>query len=183
MIGRSFIECSMPLTKKQVTTPSSGSYRVLSTINLNTQESGRSSQHTRRWESPPSEQVLTESAPSNVVYCAFESAPQPKVRPGLKRISELIGAVESTEAGRARMVNARRAIGRRYYSNATSIIARYRLQAGLSQKQLAEAINTSQSHIARIESGRDLQVQTLAKIADALGVDRGELASEVARTI
>jgi len=49
----------------------------------------------------------------------------------------------------------------------------YRLQNGLTQKQLAEKIGTSQSAIARIESfdyGR-VTLSTLQRIADALNLD------------
>lgn len=44
-------------------------------------------------------------------------------------------------------------------------LAHLRLRCGLSQKQLADAIGTSQPHIARIESGRD---NVLLKTANAL---------------
>lgn len=49
----------------------------------------------------------------------------------------------------------------------------YRVQNGLTQKQLAEKVGTSQSAIARIESfeyGR-LTLSTLQRIANALNLD------------
>jgi ribosome-binding protein aMBF1 (putative translation factor) len=46
-----------------------------------------------------------------------------------------------------------------------------RLAAGLSQKQLADRIGTSQSAVARMESGTYRpRVETLLKLADALHV-------------
>lgn len=44
-----------------------------------------------------------------------------------------------------------------------------RKQAGLSQRQLADASHVPQSTIARIESGANTSIETLAKIAHALG--------------
>jgi transcriptional regulator with XRE-family HTH domain len=47
-----------------------------------------------------------------------------------------------------------------------------RKQARLAQWQLAQLIGTDQAHISRIERGErpDMSVQTLEKLADALGV-------------
>jgi DNA-binding XRE family transcriptional regulator len=51
-------------------------------------------------------------------------------------------------------------------------IAKAREKAHLTQKQLAEAIGTTQSAVARIERGaQNLTLQTLSKIADALHAD------------
>ena len=51
-------------------------------------------------------------------------------------------------------------------------IRRMRLEQGWSQAKLAAKIGTTQSHIARSESGRsDVQMVTLKKIAKALKVD------------
>lgn len=45
-----------------------------------------------------------------------------------------------------------------------------RVQAGLTQEELAERMDTSQSAIARLESGRSKpSTQTLAKLAAATG--------------
>lgn len=76
---------------------------------------------------------------------------------------------------------ARQNIGKQYPSD--SPIARARLQRGWSQQRLAEELGTSQSHIARMESGRDVMVHTLARIAKALGTDPGQLAAEVVKKV
>jgi len=48
--------------------------------------------------------------------------------------------------------------------------ARARARAGLSQAELAERMNTSQSAIARLESGRSRpSTRTLRKLAEATG--------------
>jgi transcriptional regulator with XRE-family HTH domain len=47
-----------------------------------------------------------------------------------------------------------------------------RRDAGLSQRQLAERIGTTQSAIARLEAGRtEPKIATLTRLADALGCD------------
>jgi len=55
------------------------------------------------------------------------------------------------------------------YALARAIIAA-RTQAGLSQEQLARRMNTQQSFIARLESGRALpSIRTMQKLAEATG--------------
>ncbi|KUO66181.1 MAG: XRE family transcriptional regulator [Gracilibacter sp. BRH_c7a] len=49
-------------------------------------------------------------------------------------------------------------------------IIRPRLEQGLSQKELADKINTKQSAISRLESGEyNPSIELLAKVANALG--------------
>lgn len=55
-------------------------------------------------------------------------------------------------------------------------LAKLRLQKGWSQKQLAQAVGTSQPHIARIENGRDnVLLSTANELARALGVTLNEV--------
>ena len=56
-------------------------------------------------------------------------------------------------------------------------ISRARVKAGLSQRELARAIGTTQSVVSRIErGGQNLTIRTLRKIAEALdGALRVEL--------
>jgi transcriptional regulator with XRE-family HTH domain len=55
------------------------------------------------------------------------------------------------------------------YALARAIIAA-RTAAGLSQEQLAKRMNTQQSFIARLESGRSLpSMRTMQKLAEATG--------------
>ncbi|CAM2164870.1 hypothetical protein PSAC2689_130054 [Paraburkholderia sacchari] len=50
-------------------------------------------------------------------------------------------------------------------------IAAARLRMGLSQARLAEAIGTSQPHIAKIEAGKvQIQFATAVQLADALNL-------------
>ena len=55
------------------------------------------------------------------------------------------------------------------YTLASKVI-RARLEAGLTQKELAEKIGTHQSNISRLESGKCTPTfQLLAKVAEATG--------------
>lgn len=131
-----------------------------------------------------SNETLPESAPSNIVFYLFEGPPIQKTRPGFKRIGQLIAELEATPDGSQQLTEARQTIAREYYSSSDSPITRLRLQRGWSQKRLADAIGTSQSHVARMESGREnFTIHTLAKVADALGADRSELAADLIRQL
>ena len=53
-----------------------------------------------------------------------------------------------------------------------SALIRLRLAKGLTQKQLAELLNTKQESIARLESGGSLpSLSTVKKVADALDAE------------
>lgn len=55
-----------------------------------------------------------------------------------------------------------------------------RLKAGLSQSQLAALMQTSQPHIARIESGRDsITFDTFCKLSECLKVDYSILVAAI----
>lgn len=55
-------------------------------------------------------------------------------------------------------------------------LAKLRLRRGMSQTQLAQILKTSQSHIAKIESGTvKLYWQTATKLADALDISLDRL--------
>jgi len=65
----------------------------------------------------------------------------------------------------------RQEIAKEYYSGENSIRA-LRLKAGISQKELAEMIETKQPAIARYESGQTLpSLPTIDKLSVALGVE------------
>lgn len=63
-----------------------------------------------------------------------------------------------------------------YYSHEGETLRTARLRKGLSQVQLSAILQTSQSQVAKIESGKvDLQHSTLLKLSAALGVDANTL--------
>lgn len=73
------------------------------------------------------------------------------------------------------IASARKWAAGEFYGSEKTLKA-FRLRAGLSQKDLAQLIDTSQPHIAKIEAGKaDPQYSTMVKLSNALGVDLNEL--------
>lgn len=78
--------------------------------------------------------------------------------------------VAEREARDSEFRAAREALRPQYEAHRALIAAR--LAAGLTQKQLAEELHTTQSSVARIESGAYLpRIDTLFRLARVLGVD------------
>lgn len=94
---------------------------------------------------------------------------------GFEEIDTYIEARESDPLQRDALDAARRRIADRLPASRNSL-AKLRLRKGWSQKRLAEAIGTSQPHIARIENGRDnVLLSTANELARALGVTLHEV--------
>lgn len=80
----------------------------------------------------------------------------------------------------AQMQQARQAWAKEAYDTEPDSLAKARLSKGLSQAQLAEAIGTSQSHIAKIESGQvRIYLDTARRLAEALSLDMKQLSTLV----
>ncbi len=105
-----------------------------------------------------------------VIYASFE--PQEIAAPkGYIGISDLISELEKDDKSRAAISKSRKWVADTFYDK-SSTLAALRLRKGLSQASLAEKIGTSQSHYARIESGKDdPRFSTIEKIAGGLEVD------------
>ena len=74
------------------------------------------------------------------------------------------------------MQEARARLADEMYGDLPNSLSKLRLLRGYSQQQLADAIGTSQSHIAKIETGAtNLFWATATRLADALGVKLDEL--------
>ena len=77
---------------------------------------------------------------------------------------------------RSRMQEARQQLGRELSELEAPTLAKLRLSRGYSQQQLASAVGTSQSHIAKIEAGTvNVYWDTGVRLATALGVSLDEL--------
>lgn len=62
-------------------------------------------------------------------------------------------------------------------------LRKLRLNAGLSQEQLAQTVGTSQPRIARIEAGReDIGLDVARRLSKALGVDMNSIADALDRS-
>ena len=101
----------------------------------------------------------------------FEAkVPADKPLTGGKPLAALIRKLEAKPDMTVRFEKARRALGDILEPGSNSLRA-LRLAAGLSQVKLAERAGTTQSYIARIESGRlDPGTDMLERLATAVGV-------------
>lgn len=57
-------------------------------------------------------------------------------------------------------------------------IRKTRMNCGITQEKLAEMVDISTNFMSLIENGRNMSVETLVKIADALGVTVDYLLSD-----
>jgi len=97
------------------------------------------------------------------------------------RVEDVVARTEKGERKRKALEQARKRLAEKSYGNRAPSIAALRLKRGMSQTDLAVAMNTSQPHIARIESGtEDLRMSTLEKLAMALEISAVE-AFEIVR--
>jgi len=86
-------------------------------------------------------------------------------------VDDVFGPIEA-EAGAEAVAEATRSIANLLYPEhvESPTLAVLRLQAGMSQRKLAEAMGVKQPQIARLESGKDNPTfTTLQKLAEALG--------------
>lgn len=91
-------------------------------------------------------------------------------------IGDLVKRWEQDSEKRAALEEGRRRIAETCYPDDGDTVRTLRLRKGWSQTRLAEALATSQSHIARIERGTEnLTIQTCRKLAAALGLDLNAL--------
>lgn len=96
---------------------------------------------------------------------------------GFVSIDAIVDELEATPAGRRQMASARRWVGRRVNAGQPATLAAFRLARGLSQKQLAERLGTSQSYVARLEAGKiDPQFSTVRRVCSELGIDLARFA-------
>lgn len=95
-----------------------------------------------------------------------------------RKFSEFLETRERNKDRSAGLALARGLIAEALYAEEPTTLKVLRLRAGLTQSQLAAAIDTSQPHIARLESGRqDAVVSTCRKLCKVLKVSFDELNS------
>ena len=96
--------------------------------------------------------------------------PADKPLTGGKPLSAIMKRLEARTELAPRFEQARQTVGRLLEKGPDSLRA-LRLAAGISQVKLAERAATTQSYVARIETGRlDPGTDMLGRLADALGV-------------
>lgn len=97
-------------------------------------------------------------------------------------IDDLVEGWECDPETKAALIEARRWLSKVTPDADGETIRTLRLERGMTQRQLAAALETSQSHIARIEnSSCDPLYSTMQRLADVLGIDMNTLDTAVRR--
>jgi len=127
--------------------------------------------------------AVPRSAQSNVHWLSVDmEGDEPLSLPDFDDVADIVADLESDPKRAASLARARKALSQSAIAaERLSPIARLRLEMGWSQAKLAQALGTSQSHVARLESkNSDPQFSTLRKVAAALGEPVGRLAERLA---
>ncbi len=77
--------------------------------------------------------------------------------------ADLLAKIEADPVRRARVGERKRAI------EDALVLADLRSQAGVTQREMAQALNVSQSRVSKIEHAEDLYLSTLRNYVEALG--------------
>lgn len=94
----------------------------------------------------------------------------------LPRVVVRAKAEAESTALRSRMQEARVELASHFFDGEPPSLVNLRLQRGYSQQQLAALLGTSQSHIAKLETGKVRPLfETVECLADALGVSLDEI--------
>lgn len=118
-----------------------------------------------------------QSAPAKVIWLNYAVEDELPLPDGFRSLDSVVDEFERDVAGQAAMVEARRFVGAELYRDEAPRLATFRLAKGWSQKRLAAELGTSQSHIARLETGRlDPQISTVRRICLVLGISIEEFA-------
>jgi ribosome-binding protein aMBF1 (putative translation factor) len=130
-------------------------------------------------ESQTTEQSLSGIAPlpisGRVNLSIVTVGPNIPMPPRYADIDDVVARAEKNPRRKAALVRARVKLAETSYKGAEQSIASIRLKRGWSQLDLSVAMGTSQSHIARIESGEeDVRISTVLKLATALKITAAE---------
>lgn len=124
---------------------------------------------------------VTSEATSSVSKCPvinitdYRKA-QVAIPPNCHPISKVAAEWAQNEQRRQMLAEARQWLANTFHGQDGDTVRALRLRRGWSQSQLAEAIKTSQSHIARIERGTEnVTIQTCRRLCVALAIDMNTL--------
>lgn len=117
---------------------------------------------------------------------SYTTAIFPVSRPGYISAHERAERISRNPKRAAALAKARQRFGDWAHAEQLenlSGLALLRMQAGLSQTELAQRLNKPQSNVSRLERGEaDPKMSTIKDIALALGVDVGKVAEAFARS-
>ena len=122
--------------------------------------------------------AVTATAKSNSVVVRYEDYAQPPVNTPAKHqsIADLMAELEADADFRDDIQQARGWVADEFYAEDGDTIRTLRLRRGWSQAQLAEKLATSQSHVAKIERGKEnLHISTCRKLRKAFDIDMNML--------
>lgn len=123
-----------------------------------------------------------ESDRSAVIVSREFSAARPLPLPDTVSLDSLMERFEADPRKAAALQEARERLASAFYAEHSDTLAALRMRKGFSQAQLAQQVGTSQSHIARIERGRnDPATDLIGRIAAALGVDAAEVFDSIVK--
>ena len=123
----------------------------------------------------------TRSTP-NVVR--FPEPPAPDVPEGYTSINSLAEKFARTEKGREALKHGRKWVADQFYADDGITIKTLRLRKGWSQVDLADYLETSQSHVSRLEKGgEDVRFSTLKKLCAALEQDMNTISAAIDRQL
>lgn len=111
----------------------------------------------------------------NVVYLFSNTSMKEALPKGCISADDLLNGLINTKEDAKLVTKSRKQIAKVFYSDEKSLPA-LRMRMGLSQRGLAHKAQTTQSYIAKIESGNaDPGRQMMLKLCTALKVDMNEL--------
>lgn len=145
-----------------------------------------SSEPTRHFEKifadPGVARTSTSVVPGVVVSIDQYTETKDGAPPNFKTIGTLIDGWGKNEKRRALLAQARQWVAQTSDVADGDTVRTLRLRKGWSQTQLADAIASRQSHIARIESGTGhVTIDTCRRLCEALGVDMNTLDAALRR--
>jgi len=92
--------------------------------------------------------------------------------PGTSPLSELLASFDGDTEFQQAMSDVRRTMAQTLYGDEPHTLTALRMASGLSQRQLADRMGTSQPYIARMEAGAiDPGTDVIGRLAAALGVE------------
>ena len=97
-------------------------------------------------------------------------------------VGEMVAKWEKDDTRRREIEEARGWVAETFHADDGDTVRTLRLRKGWSQAQLAKALGTSQSHVARIERGTEnLAIETCRRLCGVLGIDMNALDQSLRR--
>ncbi|MFC0709233.1 helix-turn-helix transcriptional regulator [Azorhizophilus paspali] len=131
----------------------------------------------RWWTGTGEENQPTPSGSSPPRIATFEvSVPSSSISKKHTAFDALLMELESDPSNAQDLAEAGAWVADNFYKDDGETLKTARLRKGLSQKQLASLIGTSQPHIATLESGRvEPNISTAQKLCEVLNLNFGDI--------